>query len=181
MINFIETIDLMRLSFFFSSLSGNTDPTQYFDVGRMIELAYEEYSDGQLKRINQTGRDLIDLNGKTYESKKVTFTNKNQRAVRGVVVKNGRGSAKDISDFVAADYYIFSDPEKIKACCVPGSMLYNLKKSGSNDITASCDPKHEHFFLYSGPTWNRNYFAEKNDFIMNFIRSVPHEVIKNPS
>ena len=61
MIDFIETIDLMRLSFFFSSLSGNTDPTQYFDVGRMIEFAYEEYSGGKLKRINQIGKDLIDL------------------------------------------------------------------------------------------------------------------------
>jgi len=176
MIDFIETIDLMRLSFFFSSLSGNTDPTQYFDVGRMIEFAYEEYSNGNLKRINETGKDLIDLNGKTYESKKVTFKNKNQRAVRDFVIKNGRGSSKDISDFIPADYYIFSDPQKLKACCVPGSMLYNFKKSGSNDITASCNPEHEHFFLYSGPSWNRNYFQEKHDFIMNFIQSVPHEI-----
>ena len=178
MIDFIKTIDLMRLSFFFSSLSGNTDPTQYFDLGRMIEFAYEEYSGGKLKRINQTGKDLIDLNGKTYESKKVTFKNKNEMAVRGVVVKNARGSGN--TDFVPADYYIFSDPNKLKACCVPGSMLYNLKKSNSNDITASCDPKHEHFFLYGGPVWNRNYFGEKDEFIMNFIRSVPHEIVKTP-
>jgi hypothetical protein len=173
MIDFIEKIDLMRLSFLFSSLSGNTDVTQYFDVGRMIELAYEEYSNGKLKRINQTGRDLIDLNGKTYESKKVTFKNKNEMAVRGVIVKNARGSGQ--TDFVPADYYIFSDPQKLKACCVPGSMLYNFKKTKSNDISVSCNPKHEHFFLYSGPAWNRNYFKEKDEFVMNFIRSVPME------
>jgi hypothetical protein len=74
-----------------------------------------------------------------------------------------------------ADYYIFSDPQKLKACCVPGSMLYNFKKTKSNDISVSCNPKHEHFFLYSGPAWNRNYFKEKDEFVMNFIRSVPME------
>ena len=74
-------------------MSGNTDPTQYFDLGRMIEFAYEEYSDGKLKRINQTGKDLIDLNGKTYESKKVTFKNKNEMAVRGIVTGKQIGRA----------------------------------------------------------------------------------------
>jgi hypothetical protein len=171
-IDFVNVIDLEKLSRLLSTLTGNTDPTQYFDVGRMIELAYEAYSYGTLKRINLTGRDLIDLLKNTYESKKVTFANKSQRAVRGVVVKNGRGADKDVSSFIPADFYIFSDPEKLKACCVPGSMLYNIKKSGSNDITASCDPEPEHFFLDGGPRSNRNYFEEKDNLIMEFIRSI---------
>ena len=172
MIDFAKTINLDKLSKLLSTLTGNTDPTQYFDVGRMIELAYEHYSNGNLKRVNLTGRDLVDLNQNTYESKKVTFSNKSERAVRGVVVKNGRGADKDISNFVPADYYIFSDPGKLKACCVPGSMLYNIKKSGSNDLTASCDPEPEHFFLDGGPSSNRNYFEEKDELIMNFIGSI---------
>lgn len=172
MINFSKCIELDRFSKLLSSLTGNKDNTQYFDVGRMIELGYEAYSNGNLKRVNLTGRDLVDLNKNTYESKKVTFTNKNKRAVRGIVLKNGRGNDKDISNFVPADYYIFSDPDKLKACCVPGSMLYNLKKSGSNDITASCDPEPEHFFLDGGPISDKNYFEEKDKFIMNFIRSM---------
>ena len=172
MIDFSKVIELDKLSKLLSTLTGNTDPTQYFDVGRMIELAYEAYSNGNLRRVNLTGRDLVDKNNTTYESKKVTFENKNQRAVRKVVVKNGRGKSKDISDFTPADYYIFSDPDKLKACCVPGSMLYNIKKSGSNDLTASCDPQPEHFFLDGGPSSDKNYFDEKNKLIMNFIRSI---------
>jgi hypothetical protein len=171
-IDFVNVIDLEKLSRLLSTLTGNTDPTQYFDVGRMIELAYEAYSYGTLKRINLTGRDLVDENNVTYESKKVTFTNKSERAVRGVVVKNGRGKDKDVTNFVPADYYIFSDPDKLKACCVPGSMLYNIRKSGSNDLTASCNPEPEHFFLDGGPRSNRNYFEKKDNLIMEFIRSI---------
>jgi hypothetical protein len=172
MIDFSKCIELDKISKLLSSLTGNTDNTQYFDVGRMIELGYEAYSNGNLKRVNLTGRDLIDLNQNTYESKRVTFVNNSERDVRNIVVKNGRGKSKDISDFTPADYYIFSDPKKLKACCVPGSMLYNIKKSGSNDLTAFCDPEPEHFFLDGGPTSDKNYFDEKDKLIMNFIRSM---------
>ena len=172
MIDFSSIMELNKLSKLLSTLTGNTDPTQYFDVGRMIELAYEAYSNGNLKRVNLTGRDLVDLNKKFYESKKVTFANKSERAVRKVVVKNGRGNDTDVANFVLADYYIFSDPDKLKACCVPGSMLYNIRKSGSNDFTASCDPEPEHFFLNGGPSSSRNYFLEKDQFVMNFIGSI---------
>ena len=172
MIDFSKVIELDKLSKLLSTLTGNTDPTQYFDVGRMIELAYEAYSNGNLRRVNLTGRDLVDKNNTTYESKKVTFGNKSERAVRGVVVKNGRGKDKDVSNFIPADYYIFSDPDKLKACCVPGSMLYNIRKSGSNDLTASCDPEPEHFFLNGGTFSDRNYFKEKDKLIMNFIESI---------
>ena len=169
MIDF-KTIQLNRLCKFLSTLSGNTDPTQYFDIGRMIEIVYDEYSNGQLKRINRQGKDLIDLSGKTYESKKVTFKNKNQSAVRQVIVMNSFGKV-DINKFIPADYYIFTDPDKLKACCVPGSMLYNIKIAGST-ITACCNPNHNHFFLNGGLSENKNYFTEKETFIMNFIRSI---------
>jgi len=172
MIDFSKAIDLHKLCKLLSALTGNKDNTQYFDVGRMIELAYASYSNGNLKRVNLTGIDLLDSTDKSYQSKKVTFGNKSQRAVRGVVVKNGRGDSKDISDFIPADYYIFSDPEKLKACCVPGSMLYNFKKSGSNDITCSCDPEPEHFFLNGGPSAKKNFFIEKDEFVHNFIENI---------
>jgi hypothetical protein len=169
MIDF-STIQLDRLVKFLSTLSGNTDPTQYFDVGRMIEIAYQEYSNTQLERINLVGKDLRDNFGKTYESKKVTFTNKSLMAVRKVIVMNGYGTP-DINRFTPADYYIFTDPGKLKACCVPGSMLYNIKVGGSV-ITASCNPKPEHFFLNGGSPISKNFFQEKEKFIMNFIRSI---------
>lgn len=169
MIDF-KIIQLTRLCKFLSTLSGNTDNTQYFDVGRMIELAYQEYSNGLLIRINQKGKDLVDLHNKTYESKKVTFKNKNQSAVRNVIVMNGFSKA-DVDKFIRADYYIFTDPDKLKACCVPGTMLYNIRVYGSN-VVASCNPKANHFFLNGGTTVNKNYFSEKETFIMNFIRSI---------
>jgi hypothetical protein len=171
-IDFVNVVDLEKLSRLLSTLTGNKDSTQYFDVGRMIELAYVHYSNGHLTRVNLTGRDLIDILNYTYECKKVTFKNNSKRAVRNVVVKNGRGKDKDISSFVPADFYIFSDPDLLKACCVSGSMLYNIRKSGSNDITASCNPEPEHFFLDGGPSSERNYFKEKDDLIMKFIRSI---------
>lgn len=169
MIDF-KTIELDRLCKFLSTLSDNTDPTQYFDVGRMIEIAYQEYSNGMLTRINQKGKDLKDLSSSTYESKKVTFTNKSLMAVRGVIIMNGYGTP-DINRFTPADYYIFTDPDKLKACCVPGSMLYNIKVRGTT-ITASCNPEKKHFFLDGGESINKNYFKEKEIFIMNFIRSI---------
>lgn len=169
MIDF-TSIQLDRLTKFLSTLSGNTDPTQYFDVGRMIEIAYQEYSNGQLKRINEKGKDLQDNFKKTYESKKVTFTNKSLMAVRNVIVMNAYGNP-DINRFIPADYYIFTDPDKLKACCVPGSMLYNIRINGSN-INASCDPKQEHFFMNGGEPLEKSYFTEKETFIMNFIRSI---------
>ena len=99
----VSTIELNKLSMFLSTLSGNSDPTEYFEMGKVIEYAYQEYGKGQLTRINQIGKDLIDSLGQTYESKKVKFVNKNGRAVRGVVVMNGR-STPNISRFHPADY-----------------------------------------------------------------------------
>ena len=170
MIDF-STLNRKKLSNFFSTLSGNTDSREYFELGKVIEYAYQEYSYGQLKRVNLIGRDLIDLKGKTYESKKISFKNKSGRAVRGVIVMNAR-SAPNLSRFNSADYYIFTDPDKLKACCVPGSMLYNVKISGTT-ITASCDPEPEHFFLDGGTPLNKNFFDEKVEFYLDYIRTIP--------
>jgi len=170
MIDF-STLNLKKLSNFLSTLSGNTDSTEYFELGKVIEYAYQEYSYGQLKRVNLIGKDLVDLKGKTYESKKISFKNKSGRAVRGVIVMNAR-SAPDISRFNSADYYIFTDPDKLKACCVPGSMLYNVKISGTT-ITASCDPEPEHFFLDGGPSLDESFFNKKVDFYLDYIRRIP--------
>ncbi len=170
MIDF-STLNLNKLSNFLSTLSGNTDSTEYFELGKVIEYAYQEYSYGQLGRVNLIGKDLVDIDGKTYESKKIKFTNKSERAVRGVIVMNAR-SSPDLSRFTPADYYIFTDPDKLKACCVPGSMLYNVRISGTT-ITASCNPEPEHFFLDGGPSLNENFFSKKVDFYLDYIRSIP--------
>jgi len=169
MINF-DSIQLDRLCSFLSSLSGNTDSTQYFDVGRMIEIAYEEYSNGQLKRLtNNKGKDLVDLDGKTYESKKVTFKNKNKCSVRNIIVLNFYGNA-DIAKFTPADYYIFTDPDAGKACCVPGNLLRNIKQRGST-VTADCDPEQSNFFLNCSMQSSINYFDLKQKFIIDFIKN----------
>ena len=53
-IDFVNVIDLEKLSRLLSTLTGNMDPTQYFDVGRMIELAYESATQGlALAKLNE--------------------------------------------------------------------------------------------------------------------------------
>jgi hypothetical protein len=171
MIDFSQ-IDLPRIAKILSTVSTPTENIQYFDVGRMVEKIYEKCSNGLLIRQNSTGVDLVDLHGVTYESKKITFDNKAKRSVRNAIVMNGWGNA-DVSNFIPADYYIFTDPKLLRACCVPGSMLYNIKRAskGSN-ITASCNPQPEHFFLDGGERINRDYFEEKEIFVNNFIDSI---------
>ena len=169
MIDFAQ-IDLSWVARTLSTISTPTENIQYFDVGRMVEMIYEECSDGLLVRKNSTGVDLVDAKNVTYESKKVTFKNVSKKAVRGVIVMNGWGE-KDVSDFVSADYYIFTDPKLLRACCVPSNMLYNIKKSGTN-IVASCNPQPEHFFLDGGERIEKDYFQEKEIFARNFIRSM---------
>ena len=171
MIDFAK-INLSRIAKILSTISTPTENIQYFDVGRMVELAYEECSNGLLVRQNRTGYDLVDKNNSTYESKKTTFENKAKRSVRDVTVMNG-WSDTDVSKFIPADYYIFTDPKLLRACCVPGSMLYNIKKSKKGStITASCNPELEHFFLDGGESVDRDYFEEKDVFVKEFIRSI---------
>jgi hypothetical protein len=171
MIDF-TSIDLPRAAKILSTISTPSENIQYFDVGMMVEIIYERCGNGLLTRKNSTGVDLIDNNNNTYESKKITFANKSKRDVRQVIVMNG-WSDTDISNFSPADYYIFTDPKLLRACCVPGNMLYNIRKTpqGSN-IIASCNPQPEHFFLDGGEYINRDFFEEKKIFIDNFINSI---------
>lgn len=169
MIDFTK-IDLKRIAKILSTISTPTENIQYFDVGRMVEKIYEKCSNGLLVRQNRTGVDLVDKNNVTYESKKVTFENVAKRSVRRATVMNGWSNV-DVCNFVPADYYIFTDPKLLRACCVPSSMLYNIRKSGSN-IVAHCDPQPEHFFLDGGESINVDYFEEKEIFVNNFIDSI---------
>lgn len=171
MIDFTK-IDLPRIARILSTVSTPTENIQYFDVGRMVEKIYERCSNGLLVRKNSIGFDIVDANGVTYESKKVTFANKEKRSVRDTIVLNKWGNT-DVNNFSPADYYIFTDPKLLRACCVPGSMLYNIRRSskGSN-IIANCNPQPEHFFLDGGERINRDYFEEKEIFVNNFIDSI---------
>jgi len=172
MIDFTK-IDLKRIAKILSTISTPTENIQYFDVGRMVEKIYEKCSNGLLVRQNRTGVDLVDKNNVTYESKKVTFKNVGKRSVRDTIVMNGWSNC-NVSDFVPADYYIFTDPKLKRACCVPSSMLYNIRKSGKNgsNIVASCNPQPENFFLDGGESIDVDYFEEKEIFVNNFIDSI---------
>jgi len=160
-----------RMTRLMHTLDGNTDPTEYFDLGRMIEFAWQEYSDNQLTRINEQGKDLIDADGLTYESKCITFKNKLKNAVRQCIVANGY-SAPSLDRFTPADYYLFTDYRNMRIAWCHGHQLYNLKVSGSV-ITASANPDPDQFLhLPLIATPNRNFFEDKHHFTMNYINSM---------
>ena len=64
MIDFAQ-IDLPWVARTLSTISTPTENIQYFDVGRMVEMIYEECSDGLLVRKNSTGVDLVDAKNVT--------------------------------------------------------------------------------------------------------------------
>lgn len=159
---------LDRFARLMSTLGGNNDPTEYFDLGRIIEFAWQEYSDNQLTRINEQGKDLIDASGFTYESKAVKFKNKGQNAVRSVIVANGYGTP-DLSRFHPADYYLFTDYKQMKIAWVFGHQLYGLKIQGST-IVAHANPHADQFLqLPSITPTQRNFFEDKHNFTMRYI------------
>lgn len=160
-----------RMTRLMHTLSGNTDPTEYFDLGRMIEFAWQEYSDNQLTRVNKKGKDLEDIIQSTYESKCITFKNKLKNAVRQCIVANGY-SAPSLDRFDPADYYLFTDYRNMRIAWCHGHQLYNLKVSGSV-ITASANPDPDQFLhLPLIATPNRNFFEDKHHFTMNYINSM---------
>jgi len=160
-----------RITRLMHTLDGNNDPTEYFDLGRMIEFAWQEYSDNQLTRINEQGKDLIDADGLTYESKCITFKNKLKNAVRQCIVANGY-SAPSLDRFTPADYYLFTDYRNMRIAWCHGHQLYNLKVSGSV-ITASANPDPDQFLnLPLITTPKRNFFEDKHHFTMNYINSM---------
>jgi len=174
MIDF-STFQLDRLSTLLSTIQGYTDNNlRYPKAGELVEKAYDEYSNGLLKRVNLPGVDLIGPNKSTYESKVTQFSNKSEIAVRGLILKNRR-AAKDYEDKLA-DYFIITDVKKGKACCIPKSKLYNIKDNGAC-VTASADPELSDFFLLGYNVLERkketrDYFDESDDFDLTFIRSI---------
>jgi hypothetical protein len=169
MIDF-NTFELNRLSKLLYSLKDYTSNNLRFPkAGELVEIAYDVYSKGQLKRVNLPGIDLIGKDGFTYESKVTQFKNKSQSAVRDVILKNSR--SKDSVNEELADFFIFTDIKLGKACCVPSCLIYNIKFTGAV-LTGSCDPHPEHFFLESyAKKYKTDYFAEAEKFDYAYVNS----------
>lgn len=170
MINF-NTFNLDALAKTMYSLQQYTkDNLRYPKAGELIEIAYDVCSNGQLRRVNQPGVDLVGADGKTYESKVTQFKNKSKRAVRSVILKNSRSQG-----FVSqklADYFIFTDIKLGKACCVPSSELYKIKFNGAT-LKAHSDPHESTFFLHEYPNTDEleDYFVNEEKFRYDFVRS----------
>jgi len=168
MIDF-NTFELNRLSKLLWSLKDYTaNNLRYPKAGELVEIAYDVYSKGQLKRVNLPGVDLIGTDGHTYESKVTQFQNKSEMAVRDVILKNSR--SKDSVNEKLADFFIFTDIKRGKACCVPSSMIYNTKFTGAV-LTGHCNPELEHFFLENyAQKYETNYFAEAETFDYAYVK-----------
>ena len=169
MIDF-NTFELNRLSKLLYSLKDYTSNNLRFPkAGELVEIAYDVYSKGQLKRVNLPGVDLVGEDGFTYESKVTQFKNISQMAVRDVILKNSR--SKDSVNEKLADFFIFTDIKLGKACCVPSCLIYNTKFTGAV-LTGHCDPHPEHFFLDGyGKKYKTDYFAEAEKFDYAYVKS----------
>lgn len=169
MIDF-NIFELDRLSQLLWSLRDyTTNNLRFPKAGELVEIAYDVYSKGQLKRVNLPGVDLIGSDGHTYESKVTQFQNKSQAAVRDVILKNSR--SKDSVNEKLADFFIFTDVKLGKACCVPSSLIYNTKFTGAV-LTGHCNPEEQHFFLHGHQDQcEKNYFEESEKFDYEYVRS----------
>ena len=86
MIDF-NTFELKRLSKLLYSLKDYTSNNLRFPkAGELVEIAYDVYSKGQLKRVNLPGVDLIGTDGHTYESKVNQFKNISKMAISSGIV-----------------------------------------------------------------------------------------------
>ena len=169
MVNFNQ-FDTHRLSKLLWSLKDYThNNLRYPKAGELVEIAYDVYSKGQLKRVNLPGVDLIGTDGYTYESKVTQFKNISEMAVRNVILKNSRASSSVNENL--ADFFIFTDVKLGKACCVPSDSIYNIKFTGAV-LTGSCNPQQEHFFLNGyQESYEKDYFQEAEEFDYNYVRS----------
>ena len=168
MIDF-NTFELDRLSKLLWSLKGyTTNNLRFPKAGELVEIGYDVYSKGQLKRVNLPGVDLIGTDGCTYESKVIQFRNVSKMSVRGVILKNSRTSSS-VNEKLA-DFFIFTDVKLGKACCVPSNMIYNTKFTGAV-LTGSCNPQQDHFFLHGyQEQYEKDYFAEAEEFDYQYVR-----------
>lgn len=171
MIDF-TTFNLNALSRTMYSLKNYTsDNLRFPKAGELIEIAYDVCSNGQLRRVNQPGVDLIGTDGKTYESKVTQFKNKSKRAVRSVILKNSRSQG-----FVSqnlADYFIFTDLKLGKACCIASSDLYNIKFNGAT-LTGNANPHENEFFIHEYPHIEQfhDYFKAEEEFAYQFVKAL---------
>ena len=168
MIDF-DTFELNRLSKLLWSLKDYTSNNLRFPkAGELVEIAYDVYSKGQLKRVNLPGVDLIGTDGLTYESKVTQFKNKSQLAVRNVILKNSRASSSINRNL--ADFFIFTDIKLGKACCVPSSLIHSIKFTGAV-LTGHCDPHPEFFFLDGyNEKYKTDYFTEAEKFDYTYVK-----------
>lgn len=169
MIDF-NTFELDRLSKLLWSLRDyTTNNLRFPKAGELVEIAYDVYSKGKLKRVNLPGVDLIGTDDHTYESKVTQFKNKSQAAVRSVILKNSRASSS-VNEKLA-DFFIFTDVKLGKACCVPSNLIFNTKFTGAV-LTGSCNPEQDHFFLHGyEDQYQKDYFAEAEEFDYQYVRS----------
>ena len=169
MIDF-TTFELDRLSKLLYSLKDyTTNNLRFPKAGELVEIAYDVYSKGQLKRVNLAGVDLIGKDGFTYESKVTQFKNVSKRAVRRVILKNSRSSSSVNKKL--ADFFIFTDIKLGRACCVPSSLIYNTKFTGAT-LTGHCNPQLEHFFINNyEKEYKTDYFAEAEKFDYSYVES----------
>ncbi len=168
MIDF-KTFELDRLSQLLWSLKDYTSNNLRFPkAGELVEIAYDVYSKGQLKRVNLPGVDLIGKDDHTYESKVTQFQNKSKAAIRSVILKNSRASSS-VNEKLP-DFFIFTDVKLGKACCVPSSLIYNTKFTGAV-LTGNCDPESDHFFLHGyQKQYEKDYFIEAEEFDYQYVR-----------
>ena len=90
-------------------------------------------------------------------------------AVRDVILKNSRASSS-VNEKLA-DFFIFTDIKLGKSCCVPSSLIYNVKFTGAV-LTGHCDPHPEFFFLDSyAKKYKTDYFAEAEKFDYTYVES----------
>jgi len=169
MIDF-NTFELDRLSKLLWSLRDyTTNNLRFPKAGELVEIAYDVYSKGKMKRVNLPGVDLIGTDDNTYESKVIQFKNISKMAVRGVILKNSRASSS-VNEKLA-DFFIFTDVKLGKACCVPSNLIYNTKFTGAV-LTGSCNPEQDHFFLHGyEDQYQKDYFAEAEEFDYQYVRS----------
>lgn len=172
MVNFSE-FQLDRLAKVMTALRGKIDRTDYFEKGTILEKAVVEYSDGQLARINQEGRDFLDIEDNTYEQKIVSIKKKPRGGpqINGFIIKNWHGETKNFNEGMLADYYVFMDVNNLKMCVVPKNFI-KIKESKAANVTASCDPLPEHFVELPEVEPETSFFDAKDAWVKSYLQSI---------
>lgn len=172
MVDFTD-FELEKLSKVMVSLRGKLDRTDYFEKGTILEKAVATYSDGQLARINEEGKDFLDIDDNTYEQKIVTIKKKPRGGpqISNFIIKNWHGETKDFSESMLADFYIFMDVDNLKMCVTPKSFI-QIKQTKAANVTASCDPLPEHFVELPEVGEVESFFRAKDAWVSSFLQSV---------